>query len=364
MCARAGAGAACANLALVLLLSCAALADAEPSPAAASAAHAPLELELAVAVAAAAAIDLDLAERPAPGVVGFDLFILVRQYGPSYCLHSHCTSVPVAEMTLHGLWPNNGAPERHDGISGFSPARLAHCAAPAHRALPAANGTFPQFCPEPAGAAGGGGEPYDAAREHRRRCVWPSASGPCKDFWEHEWRKHGTCAAPLLGARGAYFRKALDLHSRYEVNAALAGAGAAAGGAPVPATRVAAALGAAAGAAPRLACAGAALAEVWLCLGLDLAPRDCPEHVRPESECSAESEVQLPPGGAASAECSKFFPPPAAPLAAAAAAPHIAEAVPAAAAPLALVVAAAAALAARRRRRAPPAGYAGLPSDP
>ncbi len=253
-------------------------------------------------------------------------------------------------------------PRARGRTSGFSPAQIAHRAA--HRARAAADGTFPQFCPEPAGAAAGEEPPYDAAHVHRRRCEWPSASGPCEAFWEHEWRKHGTCAAPLLGARGAYFRTTLDLHSKYDANAALAVAGAAAGGAPVPAARVAAALGAAAGVAPRLACAGAALAEVWLCLGLDLAPRECPEHVRPESECGAESEVQLPPGGAASAECAKLFPPAAAPLAAAAAAPRTAEAAPAAAAALALVVAAAAALAARRRRRASPAGYAGLPSDP
>jgi hypothetical protein len=215
-------------------------------------------------------------------------------------------------------------PRARGRTSGFSPAQIAHRAA--HRARAAADGTFPQFCPEPAGAAAGEEPPYDAAHVHRRRCEWPSASGPCEAFWEHEWRKHGTCAAPLLGARGAYFRTTLDLHSKYDANAALA--------------------------------------EVWLCLGLDLAPRECPEHVRPESECGAESEVQLPPGGAASAECAKLFPPAAAPLAAAAAAPRTAEAAPAAAAALALVVAAAAALAARRRRRASPAGYAGLPSDP
>lgn len=54
------------------------------------------------------------------------------------------------------------------------------------------------------------------------------------DFWRHEWEKHGTCAEqlPSMANEYMYFKKALDLHSQYDVTALLSNASI------VPANRV------------------------------------------------------------------------------------------------------------------------------
>jgi ribonuclease I len=39
---------------------------------------------------------------------------------------------------------------------------------------------------------------------------WPSWSSDNKAFWEHEWSRHGTCAA--LGGQHAFFAAVLRLH--------------------------------------------------------------------------------------------------------------------------------------------------------
>lgn len=54
---------------------------------------------------------------------GFDLFILVRSYSPTFCLAEECTRRPVSAFTIHGLWPeyNNGAwPEYCNTSDGSS----------------------------------------------------------------------------------------------------------------------------------------------------------------------------------------------------------------------------------------------------
>lgn len=46
-------------------------------------------------------------------------------------------------------------------------------------------------------------------------------------FWKHEWEKHGTCAMqlPSMGNEYLYFRKALELYSRYNVTEMMVQAG-------------------------------------------------------------------------------------------------------------------------------------------
>lgn len=41
---------------------------------------------------------------------------------------------------------------------------------------------------------------------------WPSCNGSSKDFWSHEWEKHGTCSGM---SQHDYFSKALELVQQY-----------------------------------------------------------------------------------------------------------------------------------------------------
>ncbi|CAN2390481.1 ribonuclease T2 activity, partial [Pristimantis euphronides] len=53
---------------------------------------------------------------------------------------------------------------------------------------------------------------------------WPNILRPnCSEFWNHEWIKHGTCAASLscLDSQHKYFSKGLELYSRVELNSVL-----------------------------------------------------------------------------------------------------------------------------------------------
>jgi len=54
---------------------------------------------------------------------------------------------------------------------------------------------------------------------------WPNVfrDTPFYSFWEHEWEKHGTCAAQLeaLNSEFAYFKKGLDMVMKYNVSKVL-----------------------------------------------------------------------------------------------------------------------------------------------
>ena len=55
------------------------------------------------------------------------------------------------------------------------------------------------------------------------RIHWPDIQHPqSTSFWNHEWTKHGTCAASAsidyLDTQLKYFEKALDLYKQYNLN--------------------------------------------------------------------------------------------------------------------------------------------------
>lgn len=94
-----------------------------------------------------------------------------------------------SSFTIHGLWPEYKT------------------------------GGWPQFC--------GAHTTHQAAGPPTpaQNCLWPSLIGPSPGFWEHEWAKHGTCAAPLLGNRTAFVATVLELHEKYNLDVSGAGRG-------------------------------------------------------------------------------------------------------------------------------------------
>jgi hypothetical protein len=36
-------------------------------------------------------------------------------------------------------------------------------------------------------------------------------------FWDHEWNRHGTCAAPVLGDQHRFFGTVLSLHHKLNI---------------------------------------------------------------------------------------------------------------------------------------------------
>ncbi|KAK2078958.1 hypothetical protein QBZ16_002648 [Prototheca wickerhamii] len=174
-------------------------------------------------------------------------------------------------FTLHGLWPEY------------------------------TTGGWPQFCPDRTRSP----EPEPSTRQE---CVWPSLMGPSESFWGHEWTKHGTCAAPVLGNRSSYVAAVLAAHERYSLDTVLGEAGiepsAQAVYSPSDFVR---AVRAAYGATPRVSCQGQTLVEIWMCLDLDLKAMDCPPAVQPGPRCG--TRVRLPPGAAVAPACQRYSPP-------------------------------------------------------
>lgn len=132
--------------------------------------------------------------------------------------------------------------------------------------------------------------------------------GPDRSFWDHEWMRHGTCAAPLLGGRDAFVDTVLRLHEEYDLDTALGKAGI------VPSdherysvSAVSEAIEEAYGAAPLFNCdARGVLQELWLCIGLDLKAFTCPPRVRGGRRCPPA--VLLPGGSETPPACKSYFP--------------------------------------------------------
>jgi hypothetical protein len=48
--------------------------------------------------------------------------------------------------------------------------------------------------------------------------VWPSWSSGDEQFWDHEWERHGTCAATVIrGGQHAFFQTVLRLYNTINV---------------------------------------------------------------------------------------------------------------------------------------------------
>lgn len=193
----------------------------------------------------------DSATRPRKA--DFDYFYLVRQWPASFCNEHACTHRPPRRyaFTVHGLWP-----QRRDG-------------------------TWPEFCAP--GDELDVDEIADLVPDMAR--VWPSWSASAnEDFWNHEWTRHGTCAATVLGGhQHAFFADALALHWRLNVQAALRASGI------LPSNSrtylvddIKKAVDRVHGVLPHVTCdADGELAEVWMCVSKRLRPVDCVDGPHP-----------------------------------------------------------------------------------
>lgn len=221
-----------------------------------------------------------------PSDPGFDLFLLVRTWPPTFCeqlkeMREECTVAPLEAFTIHGLWPQY------------------------------ATGGWPQFCPVDTDldssaikSAGTGDEDKTEIikddgdnDDEKSRCEWPSFHGSTSSFWDHEWSRHGTCAAPLLGNRTEFFKTVVQLHDKYDLNHLFRQKGVWPRGnsqgsfASADAKEV---VMNAWGVNPRLACHKGSLSEVWLCVDLELNLVECPVKVHPGEMCG--NQFRMAPG--------------------------------------------------------------------
>lgn len=184
--------------------------------------------------------------------VGFDYLMLVRQWGPTFCQTTNCTSTPYNMFTLHGLWPNY--------YNGSYPA---NCAGPKLD-----TSTFP------------------SSLLAQMNCNWVSYTGSSASFWSYEWNKHGTCALPLFGSQEAYFNATMSLNSAYDVAAALEKAGLDPADTSLPSTKVAEAFKSAWEVNAVVSCYSKNMLEVKLCIDVALQPMNCPSRIL-SSSCSS-----------------------------------------------------------------------------
>lgn len=217
---------------------------------------------------------------------GFDLLLLVRTWPPTFCeqlreMREECTLGPVEAFTIHGLWPQY------------------------------ATGGWPQYCPVDATRTETSPiKGTDSAEENSKqkiqdgedddeksRCEWPSFHGSTSSFWDHEWSRHGTCAAPLLGNRTEFFKTVVQLHDKYDLNRLFQSNAVWPWGnsqgtfSSADAEKV---VKNAWGVNPRLACHKGSVSEVWLCVDLDLNLVECPIKVHPGEMCG--NQFRMPPG--------------------------------------------------------------------
>eukprot|EP00775_Hariotina_reticulata_P013705 gene13705-13827_t len=48
--------------------------------------------------------------------------------------------------------------------------------------------------------------------------VWPSWASGDEQFWDHEWERHGTCAATVIrGGQHAFFQTVLRLYNTVDI---------------------------------------------------------------------------------------------------------------------------------------------------
>ena len=151
--------------------------------------HTPRATALLVATATMAT----LATLQTAHAADSEMYLLVRQYTPTFCLSEDCEKDKKPEMmTIHGLWPN--------GMTYDDPK--------------------PAFCTK---------EKFDVnslseSTISRLNCAWITSLDQSNEgFWSYEWNKHGTCSN--FKSQEEYFSTTLDLNDKYDLNVAFANAG-------------------------------------------------------------------------------------------------------------------------------------------
>ncbi|XP_029643117.1 ribonuclease DdI [Octopus sinensis] len=203
----------------------------------------------------------------------FDHYVFAQQWSGVFCeVNDYCLRKLTTRntWTIHGLWPSDS------------------------------DGSSPQFCPR--------GAPFDfnkiKSMESQLNEKWPSYSSPSKEFWKHEWKKHGKCAARqgMMIPESTYFKKALDLNNQLDIFRALKKSNI------VPSydklykvSDIKQALERAYGVTVNLSCKTkdkkAYITESRICLDLNFRPINC--H-RPYGNCKRSGQVKYLPSGSRS----------------------------------------------------------------
>ncbi|PSC71813.1 RING finger 10 [Micractinium conductrix] len=264
------------------------------------------------------------------------LYLLVRNFGPTFCAHQrvrggHCSRATFPAFTIHGLWAefSDGSWPQFCDVDYTICSSCHGCRKPSlgdegsSKLTLAADGGASSAKPLSRRVPLGGQEPREVAQEgnKRQQCEWPSFGGPNAGFWEHEWRRHGTCASCISTDRSTFVDAAMRLHEQYDLDAAFGKAGIVPSDtATYTPQQLAAAVKAATGATPILVCfkdfrlGRWLLEEVRMCVGgKDLQAFDCPPGVMADHACEQHAacgnEVLLPTGdGPVPAECRAFIP--------------------------------------------------------
>lgn len=206
--------------------------------------------------------------------LGFDYLVLVRQWGPTFCSFNNCNNQPVAEFTIHGLWPNyasGGYPENCDPSDKFSTNNI------------------------------------PTTLLNQMGCEWVSYTGTNAGFWSYEWGKHGTCALSLFPTQEDYFDASIDLNNKYEATQALEASNIdPATASTQPISTLQNAFKSAWGVSPVITCNGGKLFELWLCLDTDLNAITCPSNMN-YSKCSGGAAT-FPQGNEVPAVCAQYYP--------------------------------------------------------
>lgn len=207
----------------------------------------------------------------------FDFFLLVRQFGPSFCESgsNSCSVDPFNQFTIHGLWPNyyNGWPQYCDSSDRFSTRNLE-------------SDTLKQM-----------------------DCEWISLTGSDEGFWNHEWSKHGTCSLSVLPTQEDYFAKALELNSQYDLNVALGESGIdLSSGDDVRTEDIEQAIQEAFGVSGAvLKCSRDALVEIQMCIDkTTFEAFSCPSSL--STTCSSYVDIPSSSTGDVPAQCAAYFP--------------------------------------------------------
>ncbi|CAL8467296.1 g6833 [Coccomyxa elongata] len=212
---------------------------------------------------------------PPPG--DFAFYFLVRQWPDEFCYKQQgCSTIPdpAAGFTLHGLWPNLDNACQKD---------------------------YPEHC-----SYRDGFDAFDVSTINQATLTsmeqnWPSYTTANECFWEHEWDCHGSCSGL---AQQDYFQGVLDLHSKYDISAALSAANIEPSNQPVSTRDFEQALRDSFGVTPYLYCEHSSgqdyINEVFMCFTKDLRAVDCeqvctvhPCEPRSSQDCGTELIYKL-----------------------------------------------------------------------